>query len=173
MRDMTAVGLGVLAIFLSRSLVPRDFEIYLYSGLAAIALCLLIWHLLQRFPHPALLMLISVGLPAMYFVYVAALWPKFILLFYGLFALVIAGGIVGTLLAGSWTWGGLGRHIGYFATVLVLSVSIGGYFGSVYIEGAMVASVGFSITRLCRLNVFWLFAFLPRLIYKGMEKLWY
>jgi len=155
------------------TIIDRAAPIFLLSGLIAVGLCLIVYHILHRWHHGTLLTILSLGLPLMYYIFVAASHPVFLPLFYGVIVLVVLAGVLGALVSGKWSWQGLAINIAFFFSVLLLVIFIGSRFELVYVEAGLLAAGAFGITRLCQMNLVSWMALVPRWIYKGMEKIWY
>jgi len=173
-KNLSAALAGLVpAVLLSLlNLIVRDEAKFFLGSLAAIVLCLIIYTALGRWHHPAVLTLLSLACPLLYYVYVAVAQPVFLPLFYGGAILVIATGCLGALVVGKWSWQAIGINIAFLSLVILLIIGIGALLEVAYIEAGLLAAGAFGITRMCEVNLIRLFSRVPRMIYKGMEKIW-
>lgn len=174
MRDISAVLIGLLPalIFWGLGEAERTAPEFFYAAAAAVAVSLAVYHLLRRWRHPSLLVLLTLGAPLLFYVYVAAEYPEFLFLFYGGCFLVVLAAVLGAVIAGAWSWSEVGGNIAYFCTALLLVIGLArGELA--YAEAGLLTAGAFGITRLCQVDCFsWIFR-APRWIYRGLEKLWY
>lgn len=155
--------LGAIDLFL---------PVYFCGGLAAIGLCLIVYHILHRWHHPGIIAFLTLGTPLMFYVFTAVSHPVFLPLVYGVAFLVGLAGIFGGLVSGNWSWSGVGINIAFLCTVFILIIGLGSLVDIVYIEAGLLAAGGFGITRLCEIDFISWVVRAPRWIHKGMEKIW-
>lgn len=145
---------------------------YFLSGIAAIVLCLLCYHLLVKWHHGGLLVFLTLGIPPMSYIFVAVRYPVFLPLFLGIAILILFAALVGAMISETWSWQGIGVNLAFLSTVTFIVISLGTSLGVIWIEAGLMATGAFGITRLCEMNFLsWLTRF-PGRIYQGLEKLW-
>lgn len=174
-RDVSAIIIAfvpaIIIVFAGQA--RRSGDIFFLVSAAAVVLSLIVFHLLRRWPHPGVLMLLAVGVPAMLHVFVATHMPLFLPLFYAFIALVAISSCLGALVTGCWHWSGVGSNAGYFMAVLLAGVLAGVYLGREHAEACLLAASAFSITRLCNVDLLSWMRIVPKGIHNLMEKLWY
>lgn len=175
MKDISAVIIGLIPAFLLWQLgvTNQHTAVYFLSGLAAIALCLVLYYLLNKWRHGGLLVLLTLGIPPMCYVYIAVRHAILTPLFLAGALLAVLAALVGSLIGDNWSWQGVGINLAFFCTSIILIVALGSRFGVVYAEAGLLAAVPFGITRLCHMDLLSWLAFLPRWIYRGMENIWH
>lgn len=154
MKDISAalIGLVPAAMLWCLGISGKFAPLYFFCGLVSIGLCLLIYLLVQRLQDGAALILLALGFPLMFYVFVAASHPIFLPLFYGMAGLVVLTGCLGTLISGNWSWLTVGRNIGFMCSVLLIVVVIGRWLDVLYIEAGILAVGAFGITRICEMD---------------------
>lgn len=173
MKDVSAGLMGLLPATLLCYFYAKFSSAYFSGGLVAIGLCFLIFYLLQRWHHPAVLILLTLGFPLMFYIFIAVTEPIFLPLFYGTVLLIVVASCLGALIAGDWSWLGVAKNLALFCSVFLLVIAIGRRVELVYVEAGLLAAGAFGITRLSEMDlVSWVFS-VPRWLYKGMHKLWY
>ena len=153
--------------------IDRDDPVFFSSALIAIILCLSIFYILRRWHHSSVIILLTLGLPLMFYIYVAVVHPIFLPLFYGTTTLVALAGLLGAAVSGNFTWPEIGRNIAFFASVLLIALLVGSRFGLIYVEAGLLAAGAFGITRLCEMDMISWLSRAPKWIARGMEKIWY
>src|SRR5690554_4023584 len=160
MKDLSAGLAGFLpALVLWRlGAIEQWVPQFLCAGAATVIICLIIYYSLRAWQHPALLTLLGLGIPLMYYTYVAVERPIFLPLFYGAAGLILLASCVGALVTDNWSWTGVGSNIAFFCTVLLLVLTIG-RIELVYTEAGLLAAGAFGITRLCDVDLlsWWVF----------------
>lgn len=174
LKDLSAGVMGMVPAFILWRLgaIDQFTAIYFFSGLAAVILSLLVYHLLERWHHGGLLVLLTLGIPLMCYVFVAVRHAIFLPLFGGAAVLALMTALVGSIIGDTWSWQGIGINLAFLCTTAFLIVAIGGRLGIIYAEAGLMAAGAFGITRLCQMDLLSWLAFLPRWIYRGLEKLW-
>jgi|SRR5690554_523386 len=174
-KDISAAIIGLLpvGILWQAGFIQRSIPEYIFGSLASILLCLIIYHLYQRWHHAAVVTLGALGCPLMFYVFVAVDYPAFLPLFYGITLLVVLASGLGALVSGNWSWQGVGINLAFFSTLILFCFGVGSWFDMAYVEAGVLAILSFGITRLCGINILgWIFI-APRLIHQGMQKIWY
>lgn len=174
MKDLSAGLAGFLpAIILWRlGVIEHWASEFFYAGAATVAVCLMIYYILRTWHHPALLTMLGLFIPLLYYIYVAVVHPIFLPLFYGAAALILLASSIGALIADNWSWSRVGANISFFCTVLLLVLAIG-RIELVYTEAGLLATGAFGITRLCDVDLISWLGIIPRWVYKGLEKVWF
>lgn len=174
MKDLSAGIMGMAPAFLLWGLgaIDQFKAIYFFSGLAAVILCLLVYHLLDRWHHGGLLVLLTLGIPLMCYVFVAVRHAIFLPLFLGAAVLALMTALVGSMIGDTWSWQGIGINLAFLCTSAFIIVAIGSRLGIVYAEAGLMAAGAFGITRLCQMDLLSWLALFPGWIYRGLEKLW-
>lgn len=175
MKDLSAGLMGILPAFLLWRLgtIEQCASAFFYASILTVFLCLAVFYILRYWHHPAVLTLLALGLPLMFFVYVAVAHPVFLPLFYAVAALMVVTGCVGALVTANWSWQGVAQNIAFLCSVMLLVTAIGSRLELVYIESGLLAAGAFGITRICAVDLTsWLFL-VPRWICRGLEKIWY
>lgn len=174
MKDLSAGLVGFLPAVLLWQLgvIEQCVPEFFYAAAATVSVCFIIYHLLRNWDHPALLTLLSLGFPLMFYIFVAVVQPIFLPLFYGVAALLLLASCIGAFVAGNWSWSGVGTNIAFFCTVLLMVMAMG-KVNLVYTEAGLLAAGAFGITRLCDVDLLGWCVWLPRWIYRGLEKIWF
>lgn len=175
MKDISAVIMGLVPAFLLWQLGATDQHtaVYFLSGLAAMALCMIIYYLLTKWHHGGMLVLLTLGIPTMCYVYIAVLHPVLAPLFLAGALLAVFAALVGSVIGNNWSWQGVGINLAFLCTCIFLIIIIGSRFGVVYAEAGLLAAVPFGVTRLCQMDLLSWLAPLPGWIYRGLENLWH
>lgn len=175
MKDISAAIMGLVPAFLLWQLgaTNQHTAVYFLSGLAAIGLCLIIYYLLNKWHHGGLLVLLTLGIPLMCYVYIAVRHAMLAPLFLAGALLAVLAALAGSLIGNNWSWQGVGINLAFLCTSIFLIVAFGKRFGVLYAEAGLLAAVPFGITRLCQMDFLSWLAALPRWIYRGMEKIWH
>jgi hypothetical protein len=173
MKDLSASLAGLVpALILWRlGAIEQCVPQFFCAGAVTVAASLSVYYILRVWQHPALLTLLGLGIPLMFYVYVAVLRPIFLPLFYGAAGLILLASCTGALVTENWTWTGVGSNIAFFCTVLLLVLAIG-RVELVYTEAGLLAAGAFGITRLCDVDLLSWCVRIPRWVYSGLEKLW-
>ncbi len=174
LKDLSAAIMGLVPAFLLWQLgaIDQYTSVYFFGGLAAIVLCLLIYHLLNKWHHGGLLVLLTIGIPLMCYVFVAVRHAIFLPLLLGTALLAVMTALVGSLIGDNWSWQGIGINLAFLFTVCFFIIVIGGRFGVICAEAGLMAAGAFGITRICQMDLLSWLALFPRWIYQGLEKLW-
>lgn len=173
MKNLSAALMGfVPALLLWRlGAIARFIGPYFTGSFAAVLLCLLIYSILSRWHHGGVLVLLALGIPFLSHVYVAALYPLLLPLFFGVGVLILLTALVGSMLGDVWTWQGVGTNLAFLITVAFLIVALGGRLDILKAEAGLLAAGAFAITRLCQIDLLSWLALLPGWIYRGLEKI--
>lgn len=154
MKEVSAILIGLVPAVLLCAFGMSEAYVSLFflCSLTAAILSLLIYSLLQRWHHAAVLTFLALGLPLMFYVFVAAIYPIFLTLFYGAAGLVVLAGCLGALISGTWSWQSIGINIGYMFSVLLAIIGLGQWLDTLFIEAGVLAAAAFAITRLCDID---------------------
>lgn len=166
------MGLFPAFLLCNLGIIDQHKAAYFASALAAVILCLLVHFTLTKWHHGGLLVLLTLGLPPMGYVFVAVRQPVFMPLLGVALVVALTAALVGCLAGGTWSWQGIGINLAFLLSVAMLIISLGSVLGVAYVESGLIAAGAFSITHLCQIDLLSGFSLLPNLIYRGLEKLW-
>lgn len=154
MKEVSAVLIGLVPAVLLYAFGMADAyaPLFFVCSLAAAIFSLLVYSLLQRWHHAAVLTLLALGLPLMFYVFVAASYPVFLAIFYGAAGLVVLAGCLGALISGTWSWQSIGINIGFMFSVLLAIIGLGLWLDTLFVEAGVLAAAAFAITRLCDID---------------------
>jgi len=174
-RDASAIIIAFIPaiIMILTGNAGRSGGAYLLASAATAAAALLVYHLLRRWHHPGIVMLLAVGVPAMFHVYLATHMPILLPVYYAVIVLVAISSCLGAQVSGQWHWQGAGINACFFTTVLLAVLAAGACLGRVYAEAGLLAAGAFGITRLCNIDLLSWMRIIPQGIHKLMEKVWY
>ena len=175
MKDISAAIMGLVPAVLLWQLgaTNQHTALYFLSGLAAMALSMTIYYLLNKWHHGGMLVLLTLGIPLMCYVYVAVLHPVLAPLFLAGALLAVLAALVGSVIGNNWSWQGVGINLAFLCTSIFLIIIIGSRFGVVCAEAGLLAAVPFGVTRLCQMDFLSWLAPLPGWIYRGLGNLWH
>lgn len=175
MKDLSAVLAGFVPVLVLWQVTDLETAsgFLLFSGLVAVLTCLLIYNLLSFWPHEGLLGLLSLGLPPLFYIYIAVRHEVFLPLFLGAVVLAILLSLVGALIDEDWSWQRIGANFSFLSTTAILVVIVAGQFGHTVVEGALLSVGTFGITRLCNVDLLSWLRRLPGWIYRGLDRLWH
>ena len=130
MRDISAVLIGLLPALILWGLgeAERTAPEFFYAAAAAVAVSLAVYHLLRRWRHPSLLVLLTLGAPCCF----TCMWRRNTpssCFFSTEGASSLFWAVLGAVIAGAWSWSGVGGNIAYFCTALLSSSDWPGEIG--------------------------------------------
>lgn len=174
MKDLSAVLAGLVPVLIIWRVAGLEEAggFLFFCGLVAVLTCLLIYNLLNYWPHGGLLALLSLGLFPLFYIFVAVEHSVFVPLFLGTAVLAILLTLVGALIAEDWSWQRIGINFSFFTATAIAVATIASQFGHTVVEGALLAVGTFGITRLCGVDLLSWLGRLPGWIYRGLVKLW-
>lgn len=174
LKDLSAGIVGLMPAFILWRLgtINHDVHLYFISGAGAVVLCLVVYYLLAKWHHGGVLVLLTLGIPPMGYIFVAVRYPAFIPLFLVTAVIVLFAALTGAMISDTWSWEGIGTNLAFMTTVTFIIIAFGFSLGVVWAEAALMAAGAFAITRLCEMDLLSWLALFPRRIYQGLEKLW-
>lgn len=174
MKSLSAVLAGLCPVFILAltGTIRQNKTSFYIGGIAAIALCLLLYYLLGKWRHGGLLTLLALGVPCLGYVGVAVCHEIFLPLYSWAGALALLASLFGAVIGGNWSWQGIGLNLAFIAATALAIIAAGNVFSIVCIESGLLAAGAFSITRFCEIDILTGLSSIPRWIYRGLEKLW-